>query len=82
MIHDPTNAVVTIVLLVGFAVLVTVHVATLFGLGKRGKVSTVLSGFVFPPAAPYLAFVRGMRVRAILWVVAASVYVVALLLAR
>ncbi len=76
------NGPVTIALLVTFAALVTVHVATLFGLLRRGRVAPAALGFVFPPIAPWLAFSRGMRARAILWAVTAVLYVVALLLAR
>lgn len=77
-----SDGALTIAVITTFAVLVTVHVATIFGLVKRRELLHAAGGLVFPPFAPYCAFVRGMRVRAVLWGVAASLYCVALLLAR
>ena len=72
----------TIALLLIFPLLVSVHVATLFGLARQRQFGAAVAGLFVPPVAPYCAFVRGMRFRAIAWVVAAVLYVVVYLLAR
>ena len=82
MSHGTFQGAVTAGLIVAFASLVTVHVATLFGLLRAKSYRWALLGFALPPLAPYGAFTLGMRTRAILWVAVATLYVVALLLAR
>ena len=67
--------------LVAFAALVTIHVATVFGLAKRKHVAAAIGSFFVPPLAPYCAFARGMRVRALAWFGVALLYVIALVLA-
>ena len=76
------DAALTIGLVLAFAALITVHIATLFGLTRRRHVKAALVSLVFPPLAPYWAFARGMRARAIAWVASAALYAVALLLTR
>jgi hypothetical protein len=76
------DAALTIGLVLTFATLVSVHVATLFGLARRRELTAALGALVVPPLAPYLAFTRGMRARAIGWVASAALYAVALVLAR
>ncbi|MFT3776181.1 MAG: hypothetical protein QM820_63365 [Minicystis sp.] len=72
---------VTIVLVIAFAALVTVHVATVFGLGRRHRAEEAILAFLIPPLAPYWAFLRGMRARAVAWITTAAIYAVALILA-
>lgn len=82
MTSETYDGALTILLIAGFALLVCAHVATLFGLAKKRELVPATVGLVFPPAAPYWAFARGMRLRGALWIVAAVVYVVAVLLGR
>ncbi|NUP05225.1 MAG: hypothetical protein HOW73_04095 [Polyangiaceae bacterium] len=82
MSDQSLNLIVTSAVIVTFAALVTVHVATLFGLTKQRQFVPALGSLVFPPLAPYCAFVRGMRVRATIWVAMAVLYVAAVLLGR
>lgn len=72
----------TIGVVLTFAALVTAHVATVFGLLLRRHGAAALGALVVPPLAPYWAFTRGMRSRAIVWIAAAVLYGVALALAR
>lgn len=72
----------TIALLLIFPLFVTLHVATVFGLARQRQFGAAVAGLLVPPVAPYCAFVRGMRWRAIAWVLAAVLYVVLYLLAR
>ncbi len=76
------DAALTIGLTATFAMLVTVHVAILFGLARRRHVAAALGGFLVPPLAPYCAFNRGMYARVILWIASALLYAAALVLAR
>jgi len=75
------EAVTTLVLVLCFAALVTVHVATVYGLFARRAPALALFGMLVPPVALVGAFLRGMRVRAVLWLLAASLYGSALWLA-
>jgi hypothetical protein len=77
-----SDAVLTFGLVGAFAALVTAHLATVFGLAWRQHRAQALGALVLPPLAPYWAFTGGMRVRAIVWIVCAALYVAALLLAR
>lgn len=77
-----SDAALALGLVSAFAALVTVHVATLFGLLRRRHFAEALSAFVLPPLAPYWAFTQGMRARAVAWFASAGLYMVALLLAR
>jgi hypothetical protein len=76
------DAVLAVGLVSAFAALVTVHVATLFGLARRRHLAGTLGALIVPPLAPYLAFTRGMRARALAWLVIAAIYAAALVLAR
>ncbi|APR86564.1 Hypothetical protein A7982_11913 [Minicystis rosea] len=76
------DALVTLGLLLGFAGLVTVHVAILFGLLSRRRSGRALGALIVPPLAPYWAFTSDMRGRAVLWIVCAVVYVAARLAVR
>lgn len=69
----------TALLLCAFAGLATVHVATVYGLARVRGARAAILGFLVPPAAPYQAFVNGMKVRAIAWLVLAAAYVTALI---
>jgi hypothetical protein len=75
------DAAVTIGVVLTFAILVTVHAAILFGLGRRRRLGEVLAALVVPPLAPYWAFLRGMRARGVAWIASAALYAVALALA-
>jgi hypothetical protein len=79
---DAKNAAVTIALIGSFAGLLTVHVASVFGIAKKKAYAHAAGAFVLPPLAPVFAFTRGMHARAILWGLFAALYVAALLLAR
>jgi hypothetical protein len=75
------DAALTIGLAAAFATLLTVHVATLFGLARRRHIGAALVGLVVPPVAPFWAFLRGMRARAALWIASAVLYATAVVLA-
>lgn len=82
MTGDARNAAVTLALFGSFAALVTVHVASLFGIAKTKSYGRAAGAFAFPPLAPVFAFTSGMRARAILWCLFAAAYLAALSLAR
>lgn len=82
MTADTRNMLVTMLLLCSFATLLAVHAASVFGLASRRLVGRAAGAFFLPPLAPYFAFLGGMRVRAVAWVVLAVVYAVAFFLAR
>lgn len=82
MTDDARNAAVTIALFASFAALITVHVASVFGIAKKRAYRHAAGAFVLPPLAPVFAFSRGMHVRAIMWCLFAVVYVAAFILAR
>jgi hypothetical protein len=82
MTGDARNAVVTLALLGSFAALLTVHVASLFGIVKKNAYGRAAGALAIPPLAPVFAFTSGMRARAVLWCLFAAAYVGALLLAR
>ncbi len=63
-----------------FALLVTAHVTIAAGLLRHPPRWRALAALVVPPLAPYWAW-GPMRRRAVLWLAAAFVYVVARLLA-
>ncbi len=77
-----SDAALSIGLVGTFAVFVTVHVVTVFGLARRRHFAAALGSLVLPPLAPYCAFTQGMPVRAIAWIACAALYAVALLLNR
>jgi hypothetical protein len=79
---DARNAAVTMALFGSFAALITVHVASLFGIAKQKAYGQAAGALVFPPLAPFFAFSRGMHVRAIMWCLFAAAYLVAFLTAR
>jgi hypothetical protein len=60
---------------VAFALLVTVHVAIVFGLAKRHPRWRSAVAFILAPLAPYWAWREHMRVRALLWAGAAALYI-------
>jgi hypothetical protein len=79
---SPTrDLVVTIGLVGGFAALVTAHLVTVIGLARRHLGWRTPLAAVVAPLAPYWAVKRGMSARAIVWIAAAVIYLVALLLA-
>lgn len=71
----------TALLVCAFAGLITVHVATVYGLARSKGVGAAALGLLLPPAAPYQAFLQGMRVRAVMWLLLAAIYVTALIVA-
>jgi hypothetical protein len=79
---DTRDLAMTIGLVATFALLVTVHVVTVFGLARRRHFAAALGGFFLPPLAPYCAFTQGMQIRAAVWVASAALYAVVLLLNR
>jgi hypothetical protein len=72
----------TIGLIVAFALLVTAHVANVFGVFKRRGALPGFGALVLPPLAPYFAARSGMTARACLWVAAAAAYALAFFSAR
>ena len=67
-------------LIVAFALLITVHVTIAFGLFKKPPRWRAPVAFFVPVMAPYWAWREHMRVRAGMWIGAVVVYLVALLL--
>lgn len=67
-------------LLVAFALLITVHVTIVFGLAKKQPRWRAPVAFFVPVLAPVWAFQERMRVRAGIWVGAVVLYLIALLL--
>jgi hypothetical protein len=71
-----------LLLLVAFAVFVTVHVAIVFGLALRPPRWRALVALTVAPLAPYWGARAGMHARVVVWGVSAAAYIVLLLLAR
>ncbi|MDB4997208.1 MAG: hypothetical protein JWM74_4640 [Myxococcaceae bacterium] len=69
-------------IVVFFAVWVTAHVATIFGLAMRTPRWRAIVAFFVVPLAPYWALRDRMRVRAALWVLGAIGYAVAAFLGK
>jgi hypothetical protein len=82
MSGETRDAALTTALVATFALLVTVHVVTVFGLARRRHFAAALGSLVIPPLAPYCAFTQGMPVRALGWIVSAALYATAFLLNR
>jgi hypothetical protein len=82
MNSEAHDAALTIGLVCAFALLVTVHVITVFGIARRRHFASALGSLVIPPLAPYFAFTQGMPARAITWIASAALYAVAFLLNR
>ena len=61
-------------LVVSFAVLLTTHVTLAIGLARRIPRGHALLAFFAFPLAPWWAWKERMRVRSILWILAASIY--------
>lgn len=76
------DAALTGALVASFAALITVHVATVFGLARRRHFAAALGTLALPPLAPLFAFTRGMRLRALAWLVTALIYAAVWGLAR
>jgi hypothetical protein len=66
---------------VAFALWVTVHITLAFGLGRRVSIGRGFAALVVVPLAPYWGFRERMWIRGGLWGLSAVTYVVALLLA-
>ena len=62
-------------LVASFATLVTVHVALSFGLLRRDPWWHGLVAFFAPPLAVYLGWKEKLRLRSVLWVASALIYV-------
>ena len=73
---------VTSAVILSFAILVTVHVALAAGLGARGPWWRAPVSLVVVPLAPYWGFRERMRARAVLWTIALTVYLAALVASR
>jgi hypothetical protein len=82
MSGDTRDAALAVGLVGAFATLVTVHVATLFGLARGRHLGQALGGLLLPPLAPCWALTRGMPARAVAWFASAALYVALLVLAR
>ncbi len=81
MTDDARTAWVMIALVVGFAALVTTHVAVVYGIARSSGVRRAAVAALVPPFAPYAALREGMSLRAAVWMACAVLYVVALSLA-
>src|SRR5690606_27351986 len=79
--HLVKDIVVVGLVVLAFAVLLTVHVAIAFGLLGRRPRWRGLVALLVVPLAPFWAWRERMRVRAGLWAAAALVYVVARVIA-
>lgn len=75
------DEVVVVCVVLAFAILVTDHLAIVWGLASRRPMWRALVALVVPPFAPYWSYRERMRVRAGIWVGAVAVYAVALALA-
>ena len=73
--------VVLIALVLGFAVLVTTHVALAVGLFSRTPRWKGPLALLVPPLAPYWGMEAGMKRRAAVWVIALCIYALARILA-
>lgn len=51
----------------GFALLVTVHIAIACGIARRVSIGRAVVALLVPPLAPYWAARHGMRLRAGIW---------------
>ena len=75
------DTIVVALLVVAFALVITMHVAITIGLAKRKPRWRALVAFVVPPFAAYWAWHEHMRRRMGLWVGAVLVYLAMLVLA-
>jgi hypothetical protein len=64
-------------LVLGFAALVTAHLATLVGLAARRPRWHAPLALLLPPLAPYWAVRQGMLGRAVIWIASGALYAVA-----
>ena len=79
---ETRDASLTIGLVATFALLVTMHVVTVFGIARRRHFAAAVASFFVPPLAPYFAFKQDMPARAVAWIASAALYAVTLLLNR
>ena len=77
-----SDAAVLVFVVLTFAVLVTAHVAIVFGLARHEPRWHAAVAFFVPPLAPYWGFGARMRARSIVWCVAFALYVIARVVAR
>lgn len=75
------DIVIVALLVIAFAWLLTVHVATIVGLARRQPRWRAAAAFFVPVLAPYWAWQEHMKKRAAMWIGGVVVYLVALLLA-
>jgi hypothetical protein len=75
------DTILVALVVIGFAFVITMHVAIAFGLARRKPRWRALVAFALVVPAPYWAWREHMRTRAGLWVLGVAVYLVALLLA-
>lgn len=69
-------------LVVAFAMLVTAHVALVWGLAFRPPRWRALASLVVPFLAPFFGLKEKMRVRAWLWIACVAIYTIAFFAAR
>jgi hypothetical protein len=75
------HTIITAAVLIGFAALVTAHVAIVYGLLGARRLGLAVATLVVPPLAPWVAVRDGMSVRAAVWLGAAVIYAVGLVFA-
>jgi hypothetical protein len=75
------DAAVVLALVVAFATLITAHIALGVGLARRAPHWWGALAIVAFPLAPWWGWQQRMRIRTVVWVVAAVVYAVAIVLA-
>lgn len=76
-----SDRIVVGLVIVAFALWVTVHVTLAFGLGRRVSFGRGIAALVVPPLAPYWGFRERMWIRGGLWGLLAVTYFVALVVA-
>lgn len=64
-------------MLVAFAALVTTHMAILWTLLFRPPRWRALAATLVPPLAPWWALREGLRIRGVIWIGAAALYIAA-----
>jgi hypothetical protein len=77
------DVIVIVLLVFGFATLVTAHVALAWRLTRKSRPRwRGVVAFFVPPLAPLWGFREGLRRNASIWCLALGVYVVALLIGK
>jgi hypothetical protein len=76
-----SDLILVFVIASAFALMVTSQLAIVAGLVRRKHPWRALSGLLMPPLSLYWAHVEGMRVRGVVWLTAAIIYVATVVIA-